>query len=87
MAFPRINMLSFWVLPPAGIIMLASFFVEGGAAGAGWTSYAPLSASGEWTGVYMGQILWLVSLTVLGFSSILGAINYVSTVINMRRRA
>ena len=84
MAFPRINMLSFWVVPPAGIIMLASFFVEGGAAGAGWTSYAPLSASGEWTGVYMGQILWLVSLIVLGFSSILGAINYVSTVINMR---
>ena len=66
MAFPRINMVSFWIMPVAGIIMLASFFVEGGAAGAGWTSYAPLSTSGEWTGVYMGQILWLVSLTVLG---------------------
>ena len=84
MAFPRINMISFWIVPVAGFIMLASFFVEGGAAGAGWTSYAPLSASGEWTGVYMGQILWLISLIVLGFSSILGALNYVSTVINMR---
>ena len=84
MAFPRINMLSFWITPVAGAIMLASFFVEGGAAGAGWTSYAPLSTSGEWTGVYMGQILWLVSLIILGFSSITGALNYVTTVIAMR---
>jgi len=84
MAFPRLNMLSFWITPVAGAVMLASFFVEGGAAGAGWTSYAPLSASGEWTGVYMGQILWLVSLIILGFSSITGALNYVTTVIAMR---
>jgi len=84
MAFPRINMLSFWITPVAGVIMLASFFVEGGAAGAGWTSYAPLSTSGEWTGVYMGQVLWLISLIVLGFSSITGALNYVTTVIAMR---
>jgi cytochrome c oxidase subunit 1 len=84
MAFPRLNMLSFWLAVPAGFIMLASFFVEGGAAGAGWTSYAPLSASGEYTGVYMGQILWLVSLIILGFSSLTGAVNYITTVINMR---
>jgi cytochrome c oxidase subunit 1 len=84
MAFPRLNMLSFWLIVPAGFVMLASFFVEGGAAGAGWTSYAPLSANGEYTGVYMGQILWLVSLIILGFSSLTGAVNYISTVINMR---
>jgi cytochrome c oxidase subunit 1 len=84
MAFPHLNMISFWIVPVAGVIMLASFFVEGGAAGAGWTSYAPLSTSGEWTGVYLGQQLWLVSLIIVGFSSILGAVNYVSTVINMR---
>jgi cytochrome c oxidase subunit 1 len=84
MAFPRLNMLSFWLAVPAGIIMLASFFVEGGAAGAGWTSYAPLSANGEYTGVYMGQVLWLVSLIILGFSSLTGAVNYISTIINMR---
>jgi cytochrome c oxidase subunit I len=84
MAFPRINMLSFWLTIPAGAIMLASFFVEGGAAGAGWTSYAPLSSSGEYTGVYMGQVLWLISLIILGFSSITGALNYVTTIINMR---
>ena len=84
MAFPRLNMASFWFTVPAGILMLASFFVEGGAAGAGWTSYAPLSANGEYTGVYMGQILWLVSLIILGFSSLTGAVNYITTVINMR---
>ncbi len=84
MAFPRLNMLSFWLAVPAGFMMLASFWVEGGAAGAGWTAYAPLSASGEYTGVYLGQQLWLVSLFILGFSSIAGAVNYITTVINMR---
>tara|TARA_B100000959_G_scaffold93501_1_gene99364 strand:+ start:17692 stop:19500 length:1809 start_codon:yes stop_codon:yes gene_type:complete len=84
MAFPRLNMISFWLAVPAGILMLASFAVEGGAAGSGWTSYAPLSASGEWTGVYLGQQLWLASLTILGFSSLVGAVNYITTVINMR---
>jgi cytochrome c oxidase subunit 1 len=84
MAFPRLNMASFWLAVPAGILMLASFAVEGGAAGAGWTSYAPLSASGEYTGVYLGQQLWLVSLTIMGFSSLAGAVNYITTVINMR---
>ncbi len=84
MAFPRLNMASFWLAVPAGMLMLASFAVEGGAAGAGWTSYAPLSTSGEWTGVYLGQQLWLVSLTILGFSSLIGAVNYITTVINLR---
>jgi cytochrome c oxidase subunit I len=84
MAFPRLNMWSFWIAVPAGMIMLASFAVEGGAAGAGWTSYAPLSSSGEWTGVYWGQRLWLISLIILGFSSLAGAVNYITTVMNMR---
>ncbi|MFW6206587.1 MAG: cytochrome c oxidase subunit I [Gemmatimonadota bacterium] len=84
MAFPRLNMASFWIAVPAGIIMLASFLVEGGAAGAGWTAYAPLSASGEYTGVYLGQQLWLVSLIILGFSSLAGAVNYITTIVNMR---
>ena len=84
MAFPRLNMFSFWVSVPAGTIMLASFFVEGGAAGAGWTAYAPLSAESEYSGVHMGQVLWLVSLIIVGFSSLTGAVNYITTVINMR---
>src|SRR5918911_2660727 len=84
MAFPRINMMSFWVAVPAGFLMLSGFFVEGGHAAAGWTSYAPLSASPEYSGVSTGQILWGVSLVILGLSSILGAVNYITTVINMR---
>ncbi len=84
MAFPRLNMASFWIAVPAGVLMLAGFFVEGGAAGAGWTSYAPLSANAEYSGVSLGQELWCLSLVVLGLSSILGATNYITTVINMR---
>ena len=84
MAFPRINMASFWIAVPAGILMLSGFFVEGGHAAAGWTSYAPLSANSEYSGVSTGQIIWCVSLVVLGLSSILGSFNYITTVINMR---
>ena len=84
MAFPRINMASFWLAFVAGLIMLAGFFVAGGHAAAGWTSYAPLSARPDLSGVHMGQVLWLVSLLILGLSSILGALNYITTIINMR---
>src|ERR671922_2730758 len=51
MAFPFLNMLSFWTTATAGLIMLAGFFVPGGHAAAGWTSYAPLSAVPQYTGV------------------------------------
>jgi len=84
MAFPRLNMWSFWVAVPAGILMLSGFFVEGGHAGAGWTSYAPLSAVSEYSGVSAGQKIWLLSIAILGLSSILGATNYITTVVNMR---
>jgi cytochrome c oxidase subunit 1 len=84
MAFPVLNMLSFWVALPAAIIMLGGFFVPGGHAAAGWTSYAPLSANPIFTGVDWGQNLWIISLIILGFSSMMGAINYITTIINMR---
>ena len=84
MAFPVLNMLSFWLWIPAGILMVSSFFVEGGAAASGWTSYATLSTSEAFTGVSTGQNLWCISLLVLGVSSVMGAINYITTVINMR---
>jgi cytochrome c oxidase subunit I len=84
MAFPKLNMLSFWTAFVAGIIMLAGFFVPGGHAGAGWTAYPPLSADPEFTGVALGQQLWLISLIILGFSSLMGAVNYITTIINMR---
>jgi cytochrome c oxidase subunit 1 len=86
MAFPKLNMLSFWVGAVAGVIMLSSFFVTGGPAAAGWTSYAPLSAVPLYTGVDWGQDLWCISLIILGASSLMGSINYITTIINMRTK-
>src|SRR5262245_59337921 len=84
MAFPVLNMLSFWVGAVAAVIMFSSFFVTGGPAAAGWTSYTPLSAVPVYTGVEMGQNLWCMSLIVLGVSSLMGSVNYITTIINMR---
>jgi len=86
MAFPILNMLSFWTAVPAFILMVISFFVPGGAAGGGWTSYAPLAAVPDYSGVEgpWGVNLWLISLFILGFSSLMGSINYITTLINMR---
>ncbi|MGO9062372.1 MAG: cbb3-type cytochrome c oxidase subunit I [Candidatus Binataceae bacterium] len=86
MAFPVLNMLSFWVGAVAGVIMLSSFFVPGGPAAAGWTSYAPLSAVPVYTGVDWGQNLWCISIIVLGVSSLMGSLNYITTIINMRTK-
>src|SRR5689334_22857046 len=74
MAFPRINMASFWVALAAGTVMLLSLFVPEGAARAGWTMYAPLSANSEYSGAVLGQQLWSVSIILLGLSSILGSL-------------
>ncbi|MFQ5541423.1 MAG: cbb3-type cytochrome c oxidase subunit I [Candidatus Binatia bacterium] len=84
MAFPFLNMLSFWFGLVSGVIMLASFFVPGGAAASGWTAYATLSAKAVYTGVDWGQSLWVISLIFLGISSLMGSINYITTIINMR---
>ena len=80
MAFPRINALSFWMLPLAGVLILSGF-VAGGAAAAGWTSYAPLSEA-KYSGV--GQDLWIVGVILIGTSSILGGINFLVTIFKMR---
>jgi len=84
MAFPRINMWSFWTALAAGLVMLASLFVPEGAARAGWTMYAPLSARHDYSGAELGQELWSISIVFLGLSSILGSLNYITTVINNR---
>jgi len=84
MAFPLLNMLSFWVSVPAGILMLWSFFVEGGPASGGWTSYPPLASVPSYSGVASGQNMWIVSLIILGASSLMGSVNYITTVVNMR---
>ncbi|OGL58129.1 MAG: cytochrome c oxidase subunit I [Candidatus Tectomicrobia bacterium RIFCSPLOWO2_02_FULL_70_19] len=84
MAFPVLNMLSFWAAVLGGAIMMAGFQVEGGHAASGWTGYAPLSTVEKYTGVGWGQNLWALSLFVLSLSSLMGAVNYITTVINMR---
>ncbi|MBI2114130.1 MAG: cbb3-type cytochrome c oxidase subunit I [candidate division NC10 bacterium] len=84
MAFPVLNMLSFWVGAVSGVVMLAGFLVPGGHAAGGWTSYAPLTAVTQYTGVNWGQNIWCISLILLGISSLMGSINYITTIINMR---
>lgn len=79
MAFPRINMMSYWTFFVSCIIMVASFFVPGGAAATGWTAYAPVSVIAT-----TGQSFWLISLIILGSSSIMGSFNYLTTIINLR---
>jgi len=87
MAFPRVNMISYWLMVPAFLIMLASFFVESGTAAAGWTSYVPLSAlADKIPGSGTGQTLWIISLLLVGTSSIMGAINYITTIIMLRAK-
>jgi cytochrome c oxidase subunit 1 len=85
MAFPRLNLLSYWILWPAFAMILAALFVEGGPPSAGWTSYAPLSALPRAVpGSGMGQTLWILSLLFVGAGSIFGALNYITTILLMR---
>ena len=84
MAFPRLNMMSFWTLFTASTVLLTSFFVPGGAAAAGWTGYAPLSADPTFTGVNWGLNLWLLALALEFASFLMGGVNFLTTAINMR---
>ncbi len=79
MAFPRINAASYWSLFVGGIVMFVSFFVPGGAASSGWTSYSPLAGIAT-----TGQTLWLVGMIFLITSSLLGAVNFITTIIQLR---
>jgi len=80
MAFPRLNMASYQFYFVGGVIMLTSFFIPGGAAQAGWTSYPPLSL----TIPTDGQTFWLVGMVFLITSSLLGSINIITTIIQLR---
>jgi len=84
MAFPRLNMMSFWTLLVAALVLLASFFVPGGAASAGWTGYPPLSARPIYTGVHWGLNLWILALALEFASFLMGGVNFLTTAINMR---
>jgi cytochrome c oxidase subunit I len=81
-AFPRLNALSYWLFLFGGLVLMLSFFAEGGPAEAGWTSYAPLAIQSEGN----GQDLWILSLHLLTISSFAGAVNFVVTIHNMRTR-
>jgi cytochrome c oxidase subunit 1 len=85
MAFPTLNMLSYWFMWPAFACMITSFFVHGGASASGWTGYPPLSvASTAAPGSGPGQTLWLFGLIFVGISSMMGSVNYMTTIIQMR---
>jgi cytochrome c oxidase subunit 1 len=79
MAFPRLDNFSFWLLPPAALLLITSFFAPGGATAAGWTLYAPLSVQ-----MGPGMDMAIFAIHILGISSIVGAINIVTTILNMR---
>jgi cytochrome c oxidase subunit 1 len=79
MAFPRLNMLSYWAFFIGGVIMIASFFLPGGAAQSGWTSYPPLSIIAN-----EGQTYWLFGMFMLIVSSLLGSVNIIVTILHLR---
>ena len=81
MAFPRMNNISFWLLPPALLLLISSAIVESGA-GTGWTVYPPLSSVQAHSGPSVDLAIFSLHLT--GISSLLGAINFISTIYNMR---
>ena len=86
MAFPRLNMMSFWTLFIASVVLTISMFVPGGPAAAGWTSYAPLSDNPIYTGVNWGQNLWILAVALEFGSFLMGGINFLTTTLNMRTR-
>ncbi len=80
MAYPRINMASYQAYFVGGVIMLVSFFIPGGAAQAGWTSYSPLATAVPGN----GQTFWIIGMVFLITSSLLGAVNFLATIIQLR---
>ncbi|MFM9098802.1 MAG: cytochrome c oxidase subunit I [Actinomycetota bacterium] len=81
-AFPRMNMLSYWLYFFGSIMATAGFLTPGGAASFGWTAYAPLSSNIYSPGI--GADLWIVGLAVSGLGTILGGVNFVTTIFTMR---
>ncbi len=87
MAFPKLNMSSYWVYFIGGVVMLCSFFVPGGSAQSGWTSYPPLSDDhAAQPFPFTGQTMWLIGMVFLITSSLLGSINIITTIIQLRAK-
>jgi cytochrome c oxidase subunit 1 len=86
MAFPRLNMASYHLYFWGGAVMLSSFFIPGGAAKSGWTSYSPLATLADRDHIVNGQTLWLIGMVLLITSSLLGAVNFITTIIQLRAK-
>jgi len=87
MAFPVLNMLSFWTTFIAFVIMLAAFFVTGGAPLHGWTGYPPLSAvQSTGPGEGLGADLWITSIAIFCAASLMGALNFITTTLDLRAK-
>jgi cytochrome c oxidase subunit I len=87
MAFPVLNMLSFWTTFIAFVVILAAFFVTGGAPLHGWTGYAPLSAlPSAGPGQQLGADLWITSIAIFCVASLMGALNFITTVLDLRAK-
>jgi cytochrome c oxidase subunit 1 len=88
MAFPVLNMMSFWTTFLALVVMVAAFFVEGGAPLGGWTAYPPLSGLGAVAGPGegMGMTLWVISIAIFCGASLMGAINFIATTMDLRAK-
>jgi len=86
MAFPRINMASFQAYFLGGVVMFVSFFIPGGAAKSGWTSYSPLATLADMGHHPNGQTFWILGMVLLITSSLLGAVNFIATIIQLRAK-
>ncbi len=87
MAFPVLNMLSFWTTFVGFIVILAAFFVTGGAPLHGWTGYAPLSAlPSAGPGEQLGADLWITSIAIFCVASLMGALNFITTTLDLRAK-
>jgi cytochrome c oxidase subunit I len=88
MAFPVLNMLSFWTTFIALCVMIMAFFVQGGAPLGGWTAYPPLSALGAITGPGEGTGMncWIVSIALFCVASLMGSINFIATIVDLRAK-
>ncbi|MGW7275320.1 aa3-type cytochrome oxidase subunit I [Streptomyces sp. NPDC054864] len=81
-AFPRLNMLSYWLFLFGGLMVLGSLLVPSGPADFGWFAYAPLNSMERSPGI--GADLWIMGLALSGFGTILGSVNFLTTIIGMR---
>ena len=87
MAFPVLNMLSFWTTFVGFVLIIAAFFVSGGAPLHGWTGYAPLSAlPSAGPGEGLGADLWIASIAIFCLASLMGALNFITTVLDLRAK-